>query len=72
MKLWGISQRILIAVSMLSQQLKDEVNLCFNFYGVDREEAKFEIERIKQNTYEASKCYSIIAAEIRGLGNEND
>jgi hypothetical protein len=51
----------------LTQQLKDDVNLAFNFYGVDREEAKFEIERIKNNIYEASKCYSIIAAGIRGL-----
>lgn len=49
----------------------DDVNLCFNHYGVDREEAKFEIERIKQNIYEASKCYSIIAAGIRGL-SDND
>lgn len=51
----------------LIQRLKDDVNVCFNFYGVDREEAKFEIERIKNNIYEASKCYSIIAAGIRGL-----
>lgn len=50
--------------------LKDDVNLCFNHYGVDREEAKFEIERIKNNIYEASKCYAIIAEEIRN-GNEN-
>lgn len=49
------------------QRLMDDVNLCFNFYGVDREEAKFEIERIKRNIYEASKCYSIIAAGIRGI-----
>lgn len=55
----------------LTQQTKDDVNLCFNHYGVDREEARFEIERIKRNIYEASKCYSIIAAGIRGLENED-
>lgn len=54
----------------LTQQLKEDVNVCFNFYGVDREEAKFEIERIKNNIYEASKCYSIIAAGIRGLNEK--
>jgi len=55
---------------MISNELKDQVNVCFNYYGVDREEAKFEIQRIKNNLYEASKCYSIIAARIRGLNEK--
>lgn len=56
---------------MISNELKDDVNVCFNYYGVDREEAKLEIQRIKNNLYEASKCYSIIAAGIRG-SNEKE
>lgn len=55
---------------MISNELKDQVNVCFNHYEVDREEARFEIERIKNSLYEASKCYSIIAAGIRGLNEK--
>jgi len=55
---------------MISNQLKDDVNKVFNYYKVDKDEAKFEIERIKNNLYEASKCYSIIAAGIRGLNEK--
>ena len=57
-------------MNMISNELKDDVNVCFNYYEVDREEAKFEIQRIKNNLYEASKCYSIIAAGIRGLNEK--
>lgn len=56
---------------MISNSLKDDVNVCFNHYDVDKDEARFEIQRIKNNLYEASKCYSIIAAGIRG-SNEKE
>jgi hypothetical protein len=55
------------AMSTISNQLKDDVNKVFNYYEVSLEEAKFEKKRIMDNLYEASKCYSIIAAGIRGL-----
>lgn len=53
---------------MISKKLKDDVNVCFNHYGVDRDEAKFEIERIKANIVDAARCYDDIANKIkRGL-----
>jgi hypothetical protein len=50
------------------KKLKDDVNVCFNHWDVDREEAKFEIERIKANMVDAERCYDDIANKIkRGL-----
>lgn len=54
----------------ISKKLKDDVNVCFNHWSVDREEAKFEIERIKANPVDAERCYDDIANKIkRGLLN---
>lgn len=38
-----------------------------NYYEVDVDEAKFEKKRVLLDYYNASKCYSVIAAGIRGL-----
>ena len=55
---------------MISKKLKDDVNVCFNHWSVDREESKFEIERIKANPVDAERCYDDIANKIkRGLLN---
>lgn len=54
----------------ISKKLKDDVNVCFNHWSVDREEAKFEIERIRANPVDAERCYDDIANKIkRGLLN---
>jgi hypothetical protein len=54
----------------ISKKLKDDVNVCFNHWAVDRKEAKFEIERIKANIVDAERCYDDIADKIkRGLSN---
>ncbi len=50
---------------MISKKLKDDVNVCFNHWSVDREEAKFEIERIKANPVDAARCYDDIAKNIK-------
>lgn len=52
---------------MISKKLKDDVNVCFNHYGVDRDEAKFEIERIKANPVDAARCYDDIAKKIKNV-----
>jgi len=49
----------------ISKKLKDDVNVCFNHYQVDRDEAKFEIERIKANIVDAERCYDDIADKIK-------
>lgn len=55
---------------MISKKLKDDVNVCFNHYQVDRDEARFEIDRIKANIVDAERCYDDIADKIkRGLLN---
>ena len=52
----------------ISKKLKDDVNICFNHWAVDRDEAKYEIERIKANIVDAERCYDDIADKIkRGL-----
>lgn len=52
---------------MISKKLKDDVNICFNHWSVNREEAKFEIERIKANIADAERCYDDIARKIKNV-----
>ena len=40
-------------------------------YEVEIDEAKFEKARVLSNFEEAERCYSIIAAGIRGLNGNN-
>ncbi len=51
-----------------SQLFKEDFALCMKHYEVERDEAMFERDRClksEQAYYDASKCYSVIAAVIR-------
>jgi len=51
----------------------EDFKLCMEFYEVDMDEAKFERDRCLKNMHDAERCYSVVAAGIRGLsdGNKN-
>lgn len=52
-----------------SKQFIENFKLCMEFYEVDMEEAKYERDRCLANMYDADRCYSVIAAGIRGIRN---
>lgn len=52
-----------------SKQFIDDFKLCMEYYEVEIEEAKFERGRCLVNMSDAERCYSVIAAGIRGLNN---
>lgn len=49
------------------KQFIENFKLCMEFYEVDMEEAKYERDRCLANMYDAERCYSVIAAGIRGI-----
>ena len=49
------------------KQFIENFKLCMEFYEVDIEEAKYERNRCLANMYDAERCYSVIAAWIRGI-----
>lgn len=54
-----------------SEQFKQDFNMCIAHYECTKDEALFERKRIlasEQAYYDASKCYSVVAAGIRGIG----
>lgn len=51
----------------VDQRFVDDFNLCLEYYGCDKEEAQYEKQRCLENYEEAAKCYSVIAAGIRGV-----
>ena len=53
-----------------SKQFMEDFKLCMEYYEVEIEEAKFERGRCLANMSDAERCYSVIAAGIRGLNNE--
>ena len=52
-----------------SKQFMEDFKLCMEFYEVEIEEAKYERDRVINNMCGAERCYSVIAAGIRGLNN---
>jgi len=52
-----------------SKQFMDDFKLCMEYYEVEIEEAKFERGRCLANMNDAERCYSVVAAGIRGLNN---
>lgn len=50
----------------------EDFKLCMEYYEVDIDEAKFERDRCLRNMNGAERCYSVIAAGIRGLNNERN
>ena len=55
-----------------SKQFMEDFKLCMEYYEVEIEEAKFERGRCLANMSDAERCYSVIAAWIRGLSHENN
>ena len=55
-----------------SKQFMEDFKLCMEYYEVEIEEAKFERGRCLANMSDAERCYSVIAAGIRGLSHENN
>lgn len=53
-----------------SKQFIENFKLCMEFYEVDMEEAKYERDRCLANMCDAERCYSVIAAGVRGLRDE--
>jgi len=47
----------------------EDFKLCMEYYNVEIEEAKYERDRVINNMCGAERCYSVIAAGIRGLNN---
>lgn len=71
--------RVLCATSAMtntnpkpSKQFMEDFKLCMEYYEVEIEEAKFERNRVLGNYDEASRCYSVIAAGISGINNEQN
>lgn len=52
-----------------SPQFVQDFNLVLTHYEVTAEEAKYEKARVMKNMEEAERCYSVIAAGVRGLNN---
>ncbi len=50
----------------------EDFKLCMEYYEVGIEEAKFERGRCLANMGDAERCYSVIAAGIRGLYYEQN
>ena len=55
-----------------SKQFIEDFKLCMEYYEVEIDEAKFERGRCLDNMDNAFRCYSVIAAGIRGLSHENN
>lgn len=49
------------------KQFMENFKLCMEFYEVDIDEAKYERDRCLANMYDAERCYSAVAAGIRGI-----
>ena len=49
-----------------------DFKLCMEYYEVEIEEAKFERNRVINNMNDAERCYSVIAAGIRRINNEQN
>lgn len=49
------------------KQFIENFKLCMEYYEVDVEEAKYERDRCLANMYDAERCYSVVAAGIRGI-----
>lgn len=50
-----------------SKQFIENFKLCMEYYEVDIEEARYERDRCLANMYDAERCYSVVAAGIRGI-----
>lgn len=50
----------------------EDFKLCMEYYEVEMDEAKFERDRCLKNMADAERCYSVIAAGIRGLSDERN
>ena len=51
-------------------RFKADFNACMEYYECTKDEAKFERDRILANEQaynDAAKCYSVVAAGIRGM-----
>lgn len=55
-----------------SKQFMEDFKLCMEYYEVEMDEAKFERDRCLKNMADAERCYSVIAAGIRGLSDERN
>jgi len=55
-----------------SKQFMEDFKLCMEYYEVEIEEAKFERGRCLANMSDAERCYSVIAAGIRRINNEQN
>ena len=55
-----------------SKQFVEDFKLCMEFYEVEIDEAKFERGRCLANMNNAERCYSVIAAGIRRINNEQN
>jgi len=55
-----------------SKQFMEDFKLCMEYYEVEIEEAKFERNRVINNMNDAERCYSVIAAGIRRINNEQN
>ena len=55
-----------------SKQFIEDFKLCMEYYEVEIEEAKFERNRVINNMNDAERCYSVIAAGIRRINNEQN
>ena len=53
-----------------SKQFMEDFKLCMEYYEVEIEEAKYERDRVINNMCGAERCYSVIAAGIRGMNYE--
>lgn len=49
------------------KQFIENFRLCMEYYEVDVEEAKYERDRCLANMCDAERCYSVVAAGIRGI-----
>lgn len=54
-----------------SKQFMADFKLCMGHYEVEMDEAKFERDRCLANMHDAERCYSVVAAGIRGMSDEN-
>jgi len=49
------------------KQFMENFKLCMEFYEVDIDDAKYERDRCLANMHDAERCYSVVAAGIRGI-----
>lgn len=53
----------------IPQQFIDDFNTVMNYAECTKEEAAFEKKRVMKNFDDAARCYSVLAAGIRGMNN---